>query len=39
MFKNIHKSVERVKVEFFNQYNRNVYITPKSYLEQLQCYQ
>lgn len=33
MFKNIHKSVERQKVLFYNQYNRNVYITPKSYLE------
>jgi len=38
MFKNIHKSVEKYSVKFYNELKRNNYVTPTSYLELLSLY-
>jgi dynein heavy chain len=38
MFKNIHKSVEKYSVRFYNELKRNNYVTPTSYLELLSLY-
>ena len=38
MFKNIHKSVEKYSIKFYNELKRNNYVTPTSYLELLSLY-
>ena len=38
MFKNIHKSVEKISVRFKNELRRYNYVTPTSYLELLSLY-
>jgi dynein heavy chain len=38
MFKNIHKSVEKISVRFKNELRRFNYVTPTSYLELLSLY-
>ena len=38
MFKYMHKSVERVSVEYRNELRRVNYVTPTSYLELLSIY-
>ena len=38
MFKNVHKSVEKISVKFSQELRRYNYVTPTSYLELLQMY-
>lgn len=38
MFKLVHKSVENMSVNFFEEMRRQVYITPKSYLDGITLY-
>ena len=38
MFMEVHRSVEDVSVQFYNELRRKVYITPKSYLDGINLY-
>jgi len=38
MFTNIHKSVEVMSIQFYEEMRRKVYITPKSYLDGINVY-
>ena len=38
MFPQIHKSVEVMSVQFYEEMRRKVYITPKSYLDGINVY-
>ena len=38
MFKYMHKSVEKISIQFKNELRRNNYVTPTSYLEILNLY-
>jgi dynein heavy chain len=38
MFKNLHKSVEKLSQKFLSELRRYNYVTPTSYLELLQLY-
>lgn len=38
MFKNIHKSVEKISITYLEELRRHNYVTPTSYLELLNIY-